>query len=73
MKKILKYKGSRNWLITSLSVIIFFVVVTILAETVFFELITALVGNRPTKNFGAVFIMNQHMKTRKMPLLRQMN
>ena len=53
MKKILKYKGSRNWLITSLSVIIFFVVVTILAETVFFELITALVGNRPTKNFGA--------------------
>ena len=53
MGKIFKNKSSRNWFITSLSVIVFFVVVVILAETVFFELLTSVIGNRPTKNFGA--------------------
>ena len=49
---VFKNKGVRSWLITSVSLIVFFVIVLILAETVFFELLTGVLGPRMTKNFG---------------------
>lgn len=49
---IFKNKGSRVWFIVSFSVIVFFLVVVILAETVFFDLLIPVLGKRMEKSFG---------------------
>ena len=52
IKTIFKYKRSRIWFIVSVSTIILFVIVGILAETVFFDAFVSVFGRRSTKNFG---------------------
>lgn len=52
IKTIFKDKGSRVWFIVSVTVIVVFTIVCILAETTFFELFRTLFGSRPIKNFG---------------------
>ena len=51
-KTIFKYTRSRVWFIVSVSVIVFFVVVGLLAEFVFFTVIGNVLGARPVENFG---------------------
>ncbi len=52
IKTIFKYKRSRIWFIVSVSLITFFVIVGILAETALFEVFSSAIGPRLNKTFG---------------------
>lgn len=51
-KAIFKYTRSRVWFIVSISVIAFFILVAILAETALFEVFRTAFGDRAVKSFG---------------------
>ncbi len=48
-------KKSRTWFITAVSLIAFFLIVTILAETVFFELFEPIFGKRRIEAIGSIY------------------
>ena len=59
-KTIFKYTRSRVWFIVSVSVIVFFVVVGLLAEFVFFTVIGNVLGARPVENFGGNYYVSDY-------------